>query len=66
MENTAQFHTTEKAIKSGLHMDNKRRIVSYDFGDNGQFTRGEEQYSFSSSSSSSTECGKTSSNVQVL
>ena len=30
----------------------QRRIVSYDFGDNGQFT-GEEQYSFSSSSSSS-------------
>ena len=29
----------------------QRRIVSYDFGDNGQFTRGEEQYSFSSSSS---------------
>ena len=44
----------------------QRRIVSYDFGDNGQFTRGEEQYSFSSSSSSNTECGKTSSNVHGL
>ena len=44
----------------------QRRIVSYDFGDNGQFTRGEEQYSFSSSSSSSTECGKTSSSVHGL
>ena len=44
----------------------QRRIVSYDFGDNGQFTRGEDQYSFTSSSSSSTECGKTSSNVHGL
>tara|TARA_Y100000766_G_C18916824_1_gene612256 strand:+ start:5865 stop:11231 length:5367 start_codon:yes stop_codon:yes gene_type:complete len=44
----------------------QRRIVPYDFGDNGQFTRGESQYSFSSGASSSTECGKTNSNVHGL
>ena len=44
----------------------QRRIVSYDFGDNGQFTRGEVQYSFSSSDNSNTACGKTSSNVHGL
>ena len=44
----------------------QRRIVSYDFGDNGQFTRGQDMYSFSSGSSSSTECGKSTSNVHGL
>ncbi|MFL2968589.1 MAG: hypothetical protein ACJZ6A_05505 [Candidatus Poseidoniaceae archaeon] len=44
----------------------QRRIVAYDFGDNGQVTRGEEMYSFASGSSSSTECGKSTSNVHGL
>ncbi|MBT5183865.1 MAG: hypothetical protein HOM47_01675 [Euryarchaeota archaeon] len=44
----------------------QRRIVSYDFGDNGQFTKGEEMYSFSAGASSSTECGKSTSNVHGL
>ena len=44
----------------------QRRLVSYDFGENGQYTRGEDMYVFSSGSSSSTECGKSTSNVHGL
>ena len=44
----------------------QRRIVSYNFDTNGQFTRGEEQYSFTSSESSATECGKSTSGVHGL
>ena len=44
----------------------QRRIVPYEFSDNGQFTRGEEMYSFASSSSSATECGKSTSNVHGM
>ena len=44
----------------------QRRIATYEFGDNGQFTRGEEMYSFSSGSTSSTECGKSTSNIHGL
>ncbi len=44
----------------------QRRIVSYDFGENGQFTRGEKQYSYASSSSSDNECGKSTNDVQGL
>jgi hypothetical protein len=45
---------------------NQRRIVPYDFGDNGQYTRGENMYSFSSGSSSTNECGKSTSAVRGL
>ncbi len=41
----------------------QRRIVSYDFDDNGQFSRGDDMYSFSSES---VECGKSSSYVRGL
>ena len=44
----------------------QRRIVPYDFSENGQFTRGQDMYSFSSGSSSTTECGKSTSNVHGL
>ena len=44
----------------------QRRIASYDFGENGQFTRGDDMYSFSSGSTSSNECGKSTSNVHGL
>jgi hypothetical protein len=44
----------------------QRRIATYEFGENGQFTRGEEMYSFSSGSTSSTECGKSTSNIHGL
>jgi len=41
----------------------QRSIISYDFGNNGQFTRGSTVYSFMSSA---VECGKTSSSVHGL
>ena len=44
----------------------QRRIVSYEFGDNGQFTRGQDMYSFTSSSSSNTACGQSTSMVRGL
>ena len=44
----------------------QRRIVSYEFSDNGQFNRGQEMYSFSSGSTSTTECGKSTSTVHGL
>ena len=44
----------------------QRRLVSYEFGDNGQYTRGEDMFVFSSASSSATECGKSTSNVHGL
>ena len=44
----------------------QRRLVSYDFGENGQYTRGDDMYVFSSGSSSTTECGKSTSNVHGL
>ena len=44
----------------------QRRIVSYEFNDNGQFNRGQEMYSFSSGSTSTTECGKSTSTVHGL
>ena len=44
----------------------QRRIVSYEFLDNGQYTRGDTKYTFSSSSSSTTECGKSTSSVYGL
>ena len=44
----------------------QRRIVSYDFGTNGQFTRGQTDYQFTQSDGSSTECGKIASNVHGL
>tara|TARA_B100001093_G_scaffold78817_3_gene70077 strand:- start:18306 stop:23729 length:5424 start_codon:yes stop_codon:yes gene_type:complete len=46
----------------------QRRIVPYTFGDqaDGQYTRGEDMYSYSSSSGSSWECGKTGQQVRGL
>ena len=62
--NTVESYDRERATKFWVFPHaQQRRIVSYDFGDNGQFTRGEVQYSFASST---VECGKTSSNVHGL
>jgi hypothetical protein len=46
----------------------QRRIVPYTFGDqpDGQYTRGQDMYSYSSSSGSSWECGKTGQQVRGL
>ena len=46
----------------------QRRIVSYSFGDqaDGQYTRGQKMYSYSSSSGTSWECGKTGQQVRGL
>ena len=44
----------------------QRRIVPYDFGDNGQFQRGENMYSFISGTSSTTACGQSTSIVRGL
>tara|TARA_B110000483_G_scaffold24056_1_gene28268 strand:- start:2449 stop:7851 length:5403 start_codon:yes stop_codon:yes gene_type:complete len=46
----------------------QRRIVSYTFGDqaDGQYTRGDDMYSYSSSSGSSWECGKSGQQVRGL
>lgn len=46
----------------------QRRIVPYTFGDqpDGQYTRGQDMYSYSSSSGSAWECGKTGQQVRGL
>ena len=44
----------------------QRSIIPYEFSDNGQFTRGQDTYSFNSNSNSQVECGKTSSSVHGL
>ena len=48
--------------------NSQRRIVSYSFGDqpDGQYTRNQNMYSYSSSSGSSWECGKTGQQVRGL
>ena len=44
----------------------QRRIVPYDFGENGQYTSGENMYSFTSSSGSNTACGQSGSLVRGM
>ena len=44
----------------------QRRIVNYDFEGNGQYTRSQEMYSYSSSAGSAYECGKSSQQVRGL
>ena len=48
--------------------NSQRRLVSYSFGDqpDGQYTRNQNMYSYSSSSGSSWECGKTGQQVRGL
>ena len=44
----------------------QRRIVPYNFGSNGQYTHGENMYSFMSGTSSNTACGQSTSLVRGL